>query len=152
MISSVAGKAAPRFMRSLTVLTSRKGRSSTVDVGTAGLVPLRIDQALLCCGRWGACLRNLVHILIPHFDSSVPQWLALLPPHYRVLSVIFLFSSAYSHTCNIFPFNINTTFVSINMWSTYTSGFSYFLVSVNLRKTVSYGTAMIGRTILENTT
>jgi hypothetical protein len=62
-------------------------------------------------------------------------------------------SSSYGYTCDIFPFKrINTTFVSIDTWSTsYTSGFflptySYFLSIHDLRMAIPYGyCSMTGR-------
>jgi hypothetical protein len=64
-------------------------------------------------------------------------------------SVLLPSSSAHDYTCDIFPFNINTAFVSIDSWSTYTSGFSYLLLlSVNLRNAIPYEYRNVtGRTI-----
>lgn len=101
---------------------------------SVGLVQAGVRRVQLCCVRGDARRRNLLELKV--------RSLTLPPvgqPSSPALSSIYWSSrrsvlTSYGYTCDIFPLkSINTTFVSIDTWSTsYTSGFSlptysYFL-------------------------
>lgn len=100
---------------------------------SVGRVRAGVRRAQLCCVRGDARRRNLLDLKVwtlalSRGQPSAPALLSIYPSSRRSLL------SSYGYTCDIFPFkSINTTFVSIDTWSTsYTSGFflptySYFL-------------------------
>jgi hypothetical protein len=91
---------------------------------SVGRVRAGVRRAQLCCVRGDARRRNLLDLKVwtltlPRGQPTVPALLSIYPSSRR--SVL----SSYGYTCDIFPFkSINTTYVSIDTWSTsYTSGF-----------------------------
>jgi hypothetical protein len=113
---------------------------------SVGRVRAGARRARLCCVRGDARRRNLLDLKVRSLTLP-PVGLPSAP----ALSSIYRSSrcsvlSSYGYTCDIFPLkSINTTFVSIDTWSTsYTSGlslptYSYFLSIYELRMAILYG-------------